>query len=80
MLPDKFQNKYRIGTKRASWHDYNGGAISTDDTSLIINKKSLHAKASFLLSGWPDSNWRPPAPKAGALTGLRYTPKKRVQR
>ena len=25
-------------------------------------------------SGWPDSNRRPPAPKAGALTGLRYTP------
>ena len=22
---EKFQNKYRIGTKRASWHDYNGG-------------------------------------------------------
>jgi hypothetical protein len=25
-------------------------------------------------SGWGDSNSRPPAPKAGALTGLRYTP------
>ena len=25
-------------------------------------------------SGCPDSNWGPPAPKAGALTGLRYTP------
>ncbi len=25
-------------------------------------------------SGWSDSNRRPPAPKAGALTGLRYTP------
>ena len=25
-------------------------------------------------SGWQDSNLRPPAPKAGALTGLRYTP------
>ena len=22
---EKFQNKYRIGTKRASWHDYNDG-------------------------------------------------------
>ncbi len=30
---------------------------------------------SFLLSGWQDSNLRPPAPKAGAITGLRYTPK-----
>ncbi len=27
-----------------------------------------------LLSGWQDSNLRPPAPKAGTLTGLRYTP------
>ena len=27
------------------------------------------------LSGWQDLNLRPPAPKAGALTGLRYTPK-----
>ena len=25
-------------------------------------------------SGWGDSNSRPPAPKAGALTKLRYTP------
>ena len=25
-------------------------------------------------SGQQDSNLRPPAPKAGALTGLRYTP------
>jgi hypothetical protein len=30
----------------------------------------------FLLSGWQDSNLRPPAPKAGAITELRYTPKK----
>ncbi len=27
------------------------------------------------MSGWQDSNLRPPAPKAGAMTGLRYTPK-----
>ena len=27
-----------------------------------------------LLSGWQDSNLRPPAPKAGAITELRYTP------
>jgi len=25
MPVEKIQNKYRIGTKRASWHDYNGG-------------------------------------------------------
>ena len=28
----------------------------------------------FKWSGWQDSNLRPPAPKAGAITGLRYTP------
>ena len=26
-------------------------------------------------SGWQDSNLRPPGPKPGAMTGLRYTPK-----
>ena len=26
-------------------------------------------------SGWQDSNLRPPRPKRGAITGLRYTPK-----
>ena len=29
---------------------------------------------SFFVSGYEDSNLGPPAPKAGALTGLRYTP------
>ena len=28
----------------------------------------------YSLSGYQDSNLGPPAPKAGALTGLRYTP------
>ncbi len=28
----------------------------------------------MFLSGQQDSNLRPPAPKAGALAGLRYTP------
>ena len=37
-----------------------------------IKKAFLFKKA---LSGWQDSNLRPPAPKAGAITGLRYTPK-----
>ena len=30
----------------------------------------------LFLSGYQDSNLGPPAPKAGALTGLRYIPKK----
>ena len=29
----------------------------------------------MILSGWQDSNLRPPRPKRGAITGLRYTPK-----
>ena len=41
----------------------------------LINEKSLTANATRLeMSGWQDSNLRPPAPKAGAITGLRYTP------
>ena len=28
----------------------------------------------MILSGWQDSNLRPPRPKRGAITGLRYTP------
>ncbi len=30
------------------------------------------------MSGYQDSNLGPPAPKAGALTGLRYTPRSSV--
>ena len=37
-----------------------------------FNKKG--DEISSPLSGWQDSNLRPPAPKAGAMTGLRYTP------
>src|SRR6056300_429413 len=37
-------------------------------------KKNL-ASARLFLSGWQDSNLRPPRPKRGAITGLRYTPK-----
>ena len=38
------------------------------------NHHGLRYGGLFLLSGWQDSNLRPPAPKAGALTGLRHTP------
>jgi hypothetical protein len=36
-----------------------------------INSRSTYA---LTWSGWPDSNRRPPAPKAGALTKLRHIP------
>ena len=43
--------------------------------SCLKKKKVSFITPSFtLLSGQRDSNPRPPAPKAGALTGLRYTP------
>ena len=38
--------------------------------------KGQRGKPCWPLSGWQDSNLRPPAPKAGAITGLRYTPKR----
>ena len=37
-------------------------------------KTFVYWKRFFLKSGWQDSNLRPPAPKAGAITGLRYIP------
>ena len=39
-------------------------------------KKEKATDYQWLLSGWQDSNLRPPGPKPGAMTGLRYTPKK----
>ncbi len=43
--------------------------------SVSQNLKSLsHCERLNFVSGWQDSNLRPPAPKAGAITGLRYTP------
>ena len=41
--------------------------------SVILYDKSFYFRMK-ILSGWQDSNLRPPAPKAGAMTGLRYTP------
>ena len=41
---------------------------------ILQNKKRVSLLILFL-SGWQDSNLRPPAPKAGAITELRYTPK-----
>lgn len=39
--------------------------------------KSKSNKIKNEVSGRQDSNLRPPAPKAGAMTGLRYVPKKK---
>ena len=43
--------------------------------AFVSNKKSRLRKAvEIYLSGWQDSNLRPPGPKPGAMTGLRYAP------
>ncbi len=40
-----------------------------------VVKKTCKLIGLQVLSGWQDSNLRPPGPKPGAITGLRYTPK-----
>ena len=40
----------------------------------VLYPAELRAR-NFNMSGWQDSNLRPPRPKRGAITGLRYTPK-----
>ncbi len=46
---------------------------------FVTKNKELHACNSLIFkSGQKDSNLRPPAPKAGALAGLRHTPKKKT--
>lgn len=40
--------------------------------------RSAPADEPTSVSGWQDSNLRPSAPKADALTGLRYTPNRRT--
>ncbi len=43
-------------------------------TVCLEGRCSIQLSYATLMSGWQDSNLRPPAPKAGAMTGLRYTP------
>ena len=48
-------------------------AIRTQD--LLLRRQLLYpAELRGHWSGHPDSNWGSPAPKAGAITGLRYAP------
>ncbi len=48
MLVEKFQNKYRIGTKRASWHDYNGGEYFI----TICTKDRVHYFGEIYVVSW----------------------------
>ncbi len=47
-----------------------GCSIQLSYANIRVNSKNRKKK-----SGWQDSNLRPPRPKRGAITGLRYTPK-----
>ena len=47
---------------------------------LSYGTKTVLVQKTVKKSGWQDSNLRPPAPKAGAITGLRYTPKIKKRR
>ncbi len=49
--------------------------MTSNSRSWRANRTALHPDAIFNMSGYQDSNLGPPAPKAGALTGLRYIPK-----
>jgi hypothetical protein len=51
--------------------------ILTSNLDGLKIKNPSHKWKGFWWSGWQDSNLRPPAPKAGAITGLRYTPKRK---
>ena len=42
--------------------------------SYAYNKGRIATALLSVMSGYQDSNLGPPAPKAGALTGLRYIP------
>ena len=43
------------------------------DRRRVVQRRG--AKDELVQSGWPDSNRRLPAPKAGTLTRLSYTPR-----
>ena len=48
-------------------------SIQLSYAPILVKKSFLNQKA-FFKSGWQDSNLRPPGPKPGAMTGLRYIP------
>ena len=46
------------------------------NSEILKTKMPSHLKGRQFdnVSGWQDSNLRPPGPKPGAITGLRYIP------
>jgi hypothetical protein len=45
-------------------------------TNTEKKRHNVYCASQGKKSGWQDSNLRPPGPKPGAMTGLRYIPKK----
>ena len=70
LLPKLKSEIYRVFITRPNRDQNEKTSRKTRESNLCKSNCPLMLNES----GWPDSNWRPPAPKAGALTGLRYTP------
>ena len=48
--------------------------LETNIIKFLKQKNPSSSARRILKSGWQDSNLRPPGPKPGAMTGLRYIP------
>ena len=59
---------------QVGWKVFGDTGKFLDQLNIYLNKKSLPDFSERLWSGWQDSNLRPPGPKPGAITGLRYIP------
>ncbi len=68
----------RCSIRLSYWRNYSI-SLRTNFTKNFFNQRNSRIfydlLVDFILSGRQDSNLRPPAPKAGAITGLRYAPK-----
>ena len=71
-LSGKFTNYAKVGWWSDEWRCQS--LLLGNDTKtkqMTLRSSALHC---LNMSGYQDSNLGPPAPKAGALTGLRYIP------
>ncbi len=66
----------KCSTTELHWQNvFLGAENETRTRDPNLGKVVLYQLSYFRIeSGYQDSNLGPPAPKAGALTGLRYTP------
>src|SRR5436190_11666808 len=73
-LPMGVRTAETITTSRDMRCGFEVGKGSSACRDVRKSERRRYCDGVHLLSGWQDSNLRPPAPKAGTLTGLRYTP------